>query len=162
MFKFATIAVALGFIGATAGAGFADSKGPPHSHVRGDFSAGQPGDSKKPARVVQVVMRETDGRMIYVPSRLEIRKGEQVRFVLRNVGVTDHEFILATVAENLKHAEEMKKNPDMEHDDPNALRLAPNKAGELLWQFTKQGEFEFGCLIPGHREAGMIGTIVVK
>ena len=56
----------------------------------------------------------------------------------------------------------MKKNPDMEHDDPNAKRLSPNNSGELVWKFTKTGKFEFACLIPGHREAGMTGTVIVK
>ena len=58
--------------------------------------------------------------------------------------------------------EEMKKNPDMEHDDPNAKRVKPKEKNEIVWQFTNAGQFEYGCLIPGHREAGMIGTIVVK
>ena len=53
----------------------------------------------------------------------------------------------------------MQKNPDMEHDDPNAKRLAPKKAGEIVWAFTKPGEFDFSCLIPGHREAGMTGHL---
>ena len=50
----------------------------------------------------------------------------------------------------------------MEHDDPNARRLPPKTAGEIVWKFTRAGEFDFSCLIPGHREAGMTGTIVVK
>jgi uncharacterized cupredoxin-like copper-binding protein len=50
----------------------------------------------------------------------------------------------------------------MEHDDPNGKSLASNKAAGIVWRFTKAGEFEFACLIPGHREAGMHGTIVVK
>ena len=133
-----------------------------HSHSHAAFSAGSPGDPKKPARVVQVVMREADGKMIYVPDRIEVKRGEQVKFVLRNNGELEHEFVLATTDENLKHAEEMKKNPDMEHDDPNARRVNPKKGGDLVWKFTKAGQFEFGCLIPGHREAGMIGTVVVK
>lgn len=133
-----------------------------HGHGHADFSAGEPGDPKRAARVVQVVMREADGKMLFVPDRLEVKKGEQVKFVLRNNGELEHEFVLATTAENLKHAEEMKKNPDMEHDDPNAKRLDPKKAGEFVWKFTKTGEFEYGCLIPGHREAGMVGTVVVK
>jgi uncharacterized cupredoxin-like copper-binding protein len=66
------------------------------------------------------------------------------------------------VRENLKHAEQMKKFPEMEHDDPNGKRLAPKKRAEIVWKFTKAGVFEFGCLIPGHREAGMIGTVIVK
>ncbi|RTM09245.1 MAG: copper resistance protein [Hyphomicrobiales bacterium] len=123
---------------------------------------GEPGDPKKPARIVQIVMRETSDNMEFVPKRIEIRNGEQVKFILRNNGELDHEFVLGTLAENLKHAEQMQKNPDMEHDDPNAKRLPSKKTSEIVWKFDKAGEFDFSCLIPGHRDAGMSGTIVVK
>jgi uncharacterized cupredoxin-like copper-binding protein len=142
-------------------AAYAASGPPGHSHDSG-FSAGEPGNSKKPARIVQVVMREGDGKMMFIPDRLGIKRGEQVRFILRNNGELEHEFVLATTKENVKHAEEMKKNPDMEHDDPNAKRVKSKKSDEMVWRFTKVGTFEFGCLIPGHREAGMVGTIIVK
>jgi uncharacterized cupredoxin-like copper-binding protein len=56
----------------------------------------------------------------------------------------------------------MKKNPDMEHDEPNGLRLGPKKSGEILWRFSKAGTFEYSCLIPNHRDDGMIGKVVVK
>jgi uncharacterized cupredoxin-like copper-binding protein len=136
---------------------FAD---PGHKH--GHFSAGAPGNPKKPARVVEVVMKEGDGKMEYVPSRVEVKRGEQIRFVLKNAGELAHEFILASTADNLKHAELMKKFPEMEHDDPNSKTLQPKGNSEILWRFTKRGTFEYGCLIPGHREAGMTGIIVVK
>lgn len=132
-----------------------------HSHD-GDTAYGEPGDPSKPARVVNVVMREADGKMLFSPDRLEVRKGEQIRFVVRNNGELEHEIVVATFEENEKHAIEMRKNPDMEHDDPNARRLDPKKSGEMVWKFTKPGEFEFACLIPGHREAGMHGKIIVK
>jgi uncharacterized cupredoxin-like copper-binding protein len=56
----------------------------------------------------------------------------------------------------------MKNNPAMEHEEPNGREVEPGKTGELVWRFSKAGEFEFACLIPGHREAGMVGKIVVK
>ena len=155
-FKLAAIAVVL-----SAGAAMAGPGGAGHGH--GDETAyGKAGDPKKPARIVQVVMAERDGKMSFIPDRVEVRRGEQIRFQLRNNGELDHELVLATLAENLKHAVEMQKNPDMEHDDPNAKRLAPKKTGEIVWAFTKAGEFDFSCLIPGHREAGMTGKIIVK
>jgi uncharacterized cupredoxin-like copper-binding protein len=126
------------------------------------LSAGEPGNPKRPAQTILVIMREADGRMLFIPDRVEVKRGEQVRFVLRNNGLLEHEFVLATTEENIKHAEEMKKNPEMEHDDPNARRVAPRKTDEIVWRFTKAGQFEFGCLIPGHREAGMTGTVIVK
>jgi uncharacterized cupredoxin-like copper-binding protein len=134
----------------------------PAGHHDDSYSAGEPGDAKKPARIVQVTMGEADGKMMFMPNKIEVKKGEQIKFMLRNNGELEHEFVLATTAENLKHAEAMKKNPDMEHDDPNGKRLAPKKTGEIVWKFSKTGEFEYSCLIPGHREAGMIGTVTVK
>ncbi len=155
LLKLAGLALALSAGAALAGPGAA-------GHHDGEVAYGKPGDPKKPARLVQVSMGEKDGKMHFIPNRIEIRRGEQVKFQLRNNGEVDHELVLATLAENLKHAIEMQKNPDMEHDDPNAKRLAPKKTGEIVWAFTKAGEFDFSCLIPGHREAGMTGTVVVK
>lgn len=155
LLKLAGLALALSAGAALAGPGAA-------GHHDGEVAYGKPGDPKKPARLVQIAMGEKDGKMHFIPNRIEIRRGEQIKFQLRNNGEMDHELVLATLAENLKHAIEMQKNPDMEHDDPNAKRLAPKKTGEIVWAFTKAGEFDFSCLIPGHREAGMTGTVVVK
>lgn len=94
--------------------------GASHEH-HSTYSAGEPGNPKKPAREIVVDMTEMD----YSPTRIEVKRGEQIRFVIRNVGTEDHEFLLATTAENLKHGEAMKKNPDMEHDDPTACVLRP-------------------------------------
>lgn len=122
------------------------------------YSAGEPGDPRKPSRTIEIEMSEMD----YRPSRIEVKRGEQIRFVIRNVGSEDHEFLLATTEENLKHAEVMKKHPHMEHDDPNGVRLAPKRSAEILWKFTKAGTFEYSCLIPDHRDYGMIGRVTVK
>jgi uncharacterized cupredoxin-like copper-binding protein len=135
--------------------------GEDHGHAE-EAAYGKPGDPGKPARIVQIVFREEDGRMLFLPDRLKVRKGEQIRFQLRNNGTVDHEFVVATLEDNLKHMTEMAKNPDMEHDDPNARRLKPRATGEIVWHFVKAGTFDFSCLIPGHREAGMFGTIVVE
>jgi uncharacterized cupredoxin-like copper-binding protein len=135
---------------------------PAAAHDAHHFSAGQPGSANKPARAIKISMQEDGKKMLYDPSRIVVHKGEQIRFVLYNDGIENHEFVLATVKENLKHAKEMKKNPHMAHNDPNAVTLSPFNSGELLWKFTKVGTFEYACLIPGHREAGMHGIVVVK
>lgn len=141
-------------------AGPGHKPGEGHDHAE-EAAYGKPGDPKKPARIVQIVFREEDGRMLFQPNNLRVRKGEQIRFQLRNNGAVDHEFVVATLDDNLKHMKEMEKNPDMEHSDPNTKRLKPKATGEIVWHFTKAGTFDFSCLIPGHRQAGMFGTIVV-
>jgi uncharacterized cupredoxin-like copper-binding protein len=34
--------------------------------------------------------------------------------------------------------------------------------GEIVWNFNRAGQFQFACLLPGHYEAGMVGTIIVR
>lgn len=128
-----------------------------------DTAYGKPEDPRQPARTVQVAMRETaDGRMVFVPDRIAARRGEQIRFLLRNEGLLDHEMVIATLAETLRHAEAMRENPDMAHDDPNARRLAQKARRVILRRFTEPGTFDFSSLIPGRRESGMTGTFTVR
>lgn len=135
----------------------------PKGHTHATFAAGEPGSPGRPTREIVVTFTETqDGKMLFAPDKIVVKRGEQIKFVLKNGGAIDHEFMLDSVQNNAKHKIEMQKNPDMEHDDPNGKRLNPGKSTELLWRFTKAGEFEFACLIPGHYESGMKGTVVVK
>jgi uncharacterized cupredoxin-like copper-binding protein len=129
-----------------------------HEH----FAAGEPGDPEQPFRVVKVTMLEDGKKMLFEPAVVEVHIGEQIRFEIFNEGSWNHEFVLATKSENQKHVELMKKFPDMEHADPNAVRLAPFASGAILWKFTKRGTFEYTCLIPGHLKAGMHGAVIVK
>ena len=151
--KFPTFATVALFLGAATFSAIA--------HEGEHFSAGVPGNPKKPARTVTVVMSDDNG-MKFTPDHLDVKKGEQVHFIIQNKGALKHEFMLASVADNDKHAKLMMKYPDMEHDDPNAKSVDPGKSAEILWRFSKGGTFEFACLIPGHREAGMHGTVTVK
>ena len=120
---------------------------------------GTAADPKKAARTVAIVMADT---MRFSPSEITIRRGETVRFVAANNGKLAHEMVLGTRKELDEHAALMRKYPEMEHDEPNMLHVAPGKKGEMGWRFTKPGEFYFGCLEPGHFEAGMVGKIVVR
>ena len=139
-------------------AAFAHSPGEMHEHT--DF--GDPGNPKKPARTVEIVMREEGSRMLFVPNQVEVHKGEQIRFVLTNEGMVNHEFILGTRREIDEHALEMKKNPGMEHDDAHSKTVGMYGFDELVWHFTRTGRFVFACLIPEHLERGMIGTVIVS
>jgi uncharacterized cupredoxin-like copper-binding protein len=99
--------------------------------------------------------------MRYTPSSIQVKQGETVRFVVKNQGKVKHELSLGTQKELLEHLEQMKKFPDMEHDEPGKVTLSPGQQGEIVWQFTKTGTVNFACLMPGHYEAGMKGAIKV-
>jgi uncharacterized cupredoxin-like copper-binding protein len=96
------------------------------------------------------------------PGDIVVKRGETVRFVVRNHGKAMHEMVIGTMKELEDHAELMRKFPDMEHDEPYMAHVAPGKQGEIVWQFTRPGEFYYACLVPGHMEAGMIAKITVQ
>ena len=130
-----------------------------HSHDHGgDDAIGVPGDKGKVTRTVRIDMND---RMRFVPAGISVRQGETVRFVVRNSGRVRHEFVLGTEQALKEHYEQMKKFPEMEHDEPNMVTLAPGKTGEVVWRFTKAGKVHFGCLQPGHYDAGMKGRVDV-
>ena len=126
-----------------------------HGH---DEAIGKPGSASKATRTVNVDM--TDG-MRFNPSSIDVKQGETVRFVVTNSGKLKHELVLGTEKELKEHYEVMKKNPEMEHADPNMVTLAGGKTGEIVWQFTKAGKVDFACLQPGHYDAGMKGAVDV-
>ncbi len=117
------------------------------------------GDPKSAKRSIEVAMADN---MRFTPDRIDVRQGETVKFVARNTGKVMHEFVIGTKAENAKHAEMMVKFPTMEHDEPYMAHVPPGKTGEIVWTFNRAGEFEFACLIAGHYQAGMVGTIKVS
>ena len=100
-------------------------------------------------------------QMRFSPERIEVKQGETIRFVLKNGGKLMHEFVIGTREELDAHAALMKKFPKMEHDQPYMAHVAPGKTGEVIWTFNQPGDFNFACLIDGHYQAGMIGTIKV-
>jgi len=107
---------------------------------------GNPGDPGKVTRSIQVEMNDT---MRFKPANIKVKRSETIRFIVRNTGKLKHEMVLGTIEELMEHA------------DPNQVTVDPGKTGELVWQFTKAGTFDFACLVPGHFEAGMFGKVRV-
>jgi uncharacterized cupredoxin-like copper-binding protein len=141
---------------AAAGASAAGTHAGGHGH---DDAIGKPGVAAKATRTVNVDM--TDG-MRFNPSSIDVKQNETVRFVVTNSGKLKHELVLGTEKELKEHYEVMKRNPEMEHADPNMVSLAGGKTGEIVWQFTKAGKVDFACLQPGHYDAGMKGAVSVS
>ena len=147
----------LGFLGAACiglAAGPLAAHGPSgHDPVaREDTAFGRAGDRAHAARTVQISMSD---RMRFEPALIRVKAGETVRLVAVNRGAQPHELVLGTMEELREHAQLMRKFPNM-------VRVAPGGRGEIVWQFTKPGEFSYACLMPGHFEAGMVGRVVVE
>ncbi|HEY6823191.1 MAG TPA: copper homeostasis membrane protein CopD [Steroidobacteraceae bacterium] len=132
---------------------------PMSGHARAAF--GRTADPREATRTIRIEMGDD---MRFMPADIRVKRGEVVRFLVENKGKLMHEMVLGTLDELQAHAAMMGQHPDMEHDAqpaPNELQVGPGKSGELGWQFTAAGAFYYGCLVPGHLEAGMIGKVLV-
>jgi uncharacterized cupredoxin-like copper-binding protein len=134
------------------------AKGKAHHAQPKETSFGRVGDPKKVSRTVEIDMSD---KMRFTPDKLTVKRGDTVRFIATNSGKQKHEMVLGSMEGLKKHSQAMNKHPGMEHDEPYEIEAEPGKKAEMVWQFTKPGEFAFGCLLPGHFEAGMIGKITV-
>ena len=115
--------------------------------------------AKAARRTIAIDMSDA---MRYSPAALTVRQGETVRLAITNRGQAMHELVLGTRAELEEHAALMRKFPEMEHDEPWMAHVPPGKTVNIVWTFNRAGSFHFGCLIPGHFEAGMVGTVEVQ
>ena len=155
---FATTAIAAGTAFAHDDAAGRNTARPAAQSI-GETPFGKTGDPKRVVRTINISMSD---RMRYTPDNIQVKTGDTVRLIVKNEGKVMHELVLGRVLDLKAHAELMRKHPGMEHDEPHMTHVATGKTGTIVWQFSQPGEFQFGCLIPGHFEAGMIGKITVK
>lgn len=140
-----------------------------HAHSHGN-PIGQPGVATEATRTIDVVMTDN----AFSVASITVNKDETVLFRIRNAGEFLHELNLGTPESHLAHQQEMAGMMDKGHidahsmmmaegmhDDPNALMLEAGQTGELVWQFTEAGTYEFACNLPGHYESGMVGQLEV-
>src|SRR5436853_7890456 len=87
-------------------------------------SFGHPADAAKATRSIAIDMSD---QLRFTPAEVAVRKGEVVRFVVRNSGKLEHEFVLGTLPELKEHAQMMQQHPGMQHDAPHMAHVAPGK-----------------------------------
>jgi uncharacterized cupredoxin-like copper-binding protein len=134
-------------------------------HARGDQPVkkeqkpwGIAGDAKAVRRTVTLRMGDD---MRFSPAHLEVRQGDTLRLMVHNAGKRLHELVIGTRQELDEHALLMHRFPNMEHDAPYMAHVEPGKISEIIWTFNRAGDFEYACLIAGHFQAGMRGTLRV-
>lgn len=125
---------------------------------------GAPADAADADRVVQVTMNDD---FSFEPAAIDVVAGETITFELVNDGAIEHDFTIGDEATQDAHDSEMAEMADMpgmesddeEHGaDSNAVSVGAGQTGEITWTFADPGEkILFGCHIPGHYAAGMVG-----
>jgi uncharacterized cupredoxin-like copper-binding protein len=99
-------------------------------------SSGNAGDS---ATSDQFTVESHD--IFFQPKEIEIPANQDVKILLPNLGVSAHDFSIDELGIH--------------------QAIAPGETAEVTIN-APAGTYEFYCSVPGHKEAGMVGTLVVR
>lgn len=116
------------------------------------------------------------GDLWFEPDDLSIAPGETVKFVIKNTGNLEHEFVIGDTDEQAQHREMMQQmaanggGHDMSAGHHGHMQTMPSvtvAAGEtktLIWTApeTSNAALVYACNIPGHFEAGMRGELEIQ
>ncbi|MBM3138529.1 MAG: nitrite reductase, copper-containing, partial [Chloroflexi bacterium] len=116
--------------------------------------AGMSGQTTEAAREFTLITAEADGRMVYIGQGgyidglvnpdLQVQPGESIRLIMINGDGILHDVAL----------------PDLKVGS-EAISKKDDRT-EVVFTAPEAGEFVYFCTLPGHRQAGMEGRLIVK
>ncbi len=116
--------------------------------------------------MTEFMLTATD--IAYDMNQLEVTAGQPVRVTLRNNGALEHDFSIVEMPHAGEVLAEEAEGGMAGHDMSNMsmdpeIHVASPMGESLSVEFTPTtpGEYEFFCTVAGHKEAGMVGTLIV-
>lgn len=99
------------------------------------------------------------------PSSVTIPAGQPVKITLDNKGLVEHDFVIEKAPASM---ESMPENgSEMHHMSGDASEFVVHasvpagKTATLEMTVSEPGTYQFFCSVPGHKEAGMTGELIV-
>jgi len=112
--------------------------------------------------VTEITVEATD--FTYDPVSITVPAGQPVTLTLKNTGKVEHDFVIDKI--KVANVEASDSGPAAHHqmNQPEYdLHFFAKARETAVLQFTamEPGEYEIFCSIEGHKEAGMIGELIV-
>lgn len=111
----------------------------------------------------QVTVRIKD-EFTFDPSNITLTAGNEVQITFENTGTIDHSFAILKAGEEPEHLKD--EVGDEEHVHESVLleihEIGPGEVDtETFTVPTEPGDYSFVCTVPGHIDAGLVGTLTV-
>jgi uncharacterized cupredoxin-like copper-binding protein len=110
------------------------------------------------------VIQVTTSGMQFQPARLELVAGQPVRLTLTNSDALEHDFSIMefAVEGSVKTVGPAGHDTGHASEEPAVhVGAAANGQGTIEFTPSQPGTYEFICTVAGHKEAGMVGSLVV-
>lgn len=108
----------------------------------------------------QIIVNVHPTEFTYTPSKIIVKKNEPVTIIFKNQDQIDHDIEIKKI--------NIHKNTNAhsaEHKNVQAdfhLHASANSTSTQTITPMENGTYEFYCSLPGHKENGMKGTLIVK
>lgn len=106
-----------------------------------------------------------DGESPPLPATLQVDAGKTLRLALKNLQRTDILVALGSASELAHYGQLLKQQHDAQLISPNIVTLAAQDHAQLIWQFTRAGEFDVIAFQRGRYgrwQPGPAGKIIVR
>lgn len=100
----------------------------------------------------------------YSPSKINLSKNKKVLLTFTNHDSVEHDIVIVKMP-TLPNTDQENSSSHGSHDshgDGLHLHASPHEEENISFTPTETGTYEFYCSLPGHRENGMVGIIVVE
>jgi uncharacterized cupredoxin-like copper-binding protein len=116
--------------------------------------------SQQPPLVKTIELGDTSGKLKFSPDHLAFRAGQRYQLKLTNNSPVKHYFTAKDFADAIWSQKVDAGNVEIKgviHE----LELRPGTHADWVFIPLRAGTYQLHCTIPGHTEAGMVGTIEV-
>lgn len=98
-------------------------------------------EQESSGKVVQITIKVKE--FSFDPDSFNVNKGDKVVITLKNEGKLPHNLVISEF-------------------NVRTITLKPGEEDVISFIADKKGSFTYYCSIPGHRDAGLVGTLNVK
>jgi uncharacterized cupredoxin-like copper-binding protein len=109
---------------------------------------------------MKISLGNTANELKFFPSRMQLVAGKRYKLLLSNSSPQKHYFTAREFASNSWTQKVDAGNVEIK-GAIQELELRPSTSAAWVLVPMKSGSYQLRCTIPGHTEAGMIGTIAV-
>lgn len=116
--------------------------------------------SKQPPIVKSMGLGSAEGELKFIPHQLTFKAGNRYKLVLQNASPEKHYFTAKDFADAIWSQKVDAGNVEVK-GAIHELELRPGSTADWVFIPLRAGIYSLRCTIPGHAEAGMVGTIEV-
>lgn len=116
--------------------------------------------SKQPAIDINVALGNEAGELKFIPANLQFEPGRRYNLHLSNPSDQKHYFTAKDFADGIWSQKVDAGNVEIK-GAIHELELRANTQADWVFVPLRSGTYSLRCTVPGHTEAGMVGTIKV-